>query len=543
MISQSSSHQFDHSLSQQPPHSHHRHVSNASSIGSIDSGLGSFDYTHYHHPNPSIHNTFTLPASFGDNLSASAAFGGVPVSADAFHQYPPHHHRSSSTSSSPPFTEPTSISGGNSPEGFSNASNVPGGRKPSQAQMMRRARTHASPYTIRNNSLSWDGVDQSGASSSGQLRSHSVTSEATSTTEDELVELLRTHSRESSLSDWNMASASQPQSSAPNPYQNGLGPAGAFMDPYAAVANVHGHAGAFGPTMVSLGNGASNSIDGLVHTGIVGAPGMVNNSIVGGMGNQMGRMTLDCTETYEALAHHIRTAVTTSAADRARQAFVQAWLNSSYISYTDGNVSRQGLYGSYLRICQEYDIKPINSASFGKAVRQSYPNIKTRRLGVRGNSKYHYCGIRPATAKEAEILMALSRSEQPEPRSGRSQSLVDDEIDSETSPTRRVSAQPGLIDDNQHAFLSLNGDTSQPQTPKTARPSMSSLAMSSSQNGLSDHNPQGGEYPLPFPNLDEALNQAFAQDLDHQVARAFWKIYVEHSHCLLEYVKNNRFDQ
>lgn len=77
------------------------------------------------------------------------------------------------------------------------------------------------------------------------------------------------------------------------------------------------------------------------------------------------------------------------------------------MAYTDGNVSRQGLYGSYLRICNQYDIKPISpcpcsrildekadassadAASFGKAVRQCFPSIKTRRLGVRGNSKYH----------------------------------------------------------------------------------------------------------------------------------------------------------
>lgn len=32
----------------------------------------------------------------------------------------------------------------------------------------------------------------------------------------------------------------------------------------------------------------------------------------------------------------------------------------------------------------------MNPASFGKLVRVLFPGLKTRRLGVRGESKYHY---------------------------------------------------------------------------------------------------------------------------------------------------------
>ncbi|KAI8146559.1 RFX DNA-binding domain-containing protein [Fennellomyces sp. T-0311] len=35
----------------------------------------------------------------------------------------------------------------------------------------------------------------------------------------------------------------------------------------------------------------------------------------------------------------------------------------------------------------------INSATFGKLLRTAFPNITTRRLGHRGQSKYYYCGI------------------------------------------------------------------------------------------------------------------------------------------------------
>ena len=540
MMSQATSHHFDHHLPQQhPPQNHHRHVSNASSISSLASSHSHYDPAQYP-------QSYAVPVSYTGSVSADAAFGGVPVSADAYHQFPgqQHHQRSSSTSSSSsPYTEPTSVSEGNSPEGIGAGSNVTGGRKASQIQMMRRARAQARPYGLRTDQVPWNPNDPSTnpGASNNLMRSHSVASDAPSNTEEELAQLLRSQSRESSVSDWTNPSSS---SAAPHHHhhQTGLGSAGAFMDPYAAVANVHGHSSSYGTTTLPMNGTSSNGLGVMT-----GANGMANTSMVGGMGARMGRMTLDSTETYEALAHHIRTAVTTSASDRARQAFVQAWLNSSYISYTDGNVSRQGLYGSYLRICQQYDIKPINSASFGKSVRQSFPNIKTRRLGVRGNSKYHYCGIRPATAKEAEILMNLSQSEKPEPsHNGNTPSSADDDVDSDDSPSRRVSMQPSSlsVDDSYQGMMSLDADGQQPQTPRTARPSMSSLASSQPlSHATSDSNGSDFRAPMALPSLDEVLNQPLAHDLDHQKAREFWSMYVDHSKTLLDSVKSYRFDQ
>jgi hypothetical protein len=153
------------------------------------------------------------------------------------------------------------------------------------------------------------------------MRSHSVVSDAPSNTEEELAQLLQSQSRESSVSDWNLnPQGNQNNSSTPHHHQTGLGSAGTFMDPYAAVANVHGHSTSFSAAPLSMVGAGSNGLGVLT-----GTNGITNTAMVGGMGARMGRMTLDSTETYEALAHHIRTAVTTSASDRARQAFVQAW--------------------------------------------------------------------------------------------------------------------------------------------------------------------------------------------------------------------------
>jgi regulatory factor X len=69
--------------------------------------------------------------------------------------------------------------------------------------------------------------------------------------------------------------------------------------------------------------------------------------------------------------------------------YISFRLMANYSTYPDGNVPRQGLYFSYRRVCDRYGIPHINTATLGKAIRLCFPTIKTRRLGVRGNSKYH----------------------------------------------------------------------------------------------------------------------------------------------------------
>ena len=83
---------------------------------------------------------------------------------------------------------------------------------------------------------------------------------------------------------------------------------------------------------------------------------------------------------------------------------IQCRLQLSYTHAPGFTVPRQGLYHSYTISCKEYGVRCINSASFGKAVRSAYPGIKTRRLGHRGNSKYHYVSLRPAIRGEAVRL-------------------------------------------------------------------------------------------------------------------------------------------
>jgi len=76
---------------------------------------------------------------------------------------------------------------------------------------------------------------------------------------------------------------------------------------------------------------------------------------------------------------------------------------------------RSTIYDNYLTHCSETKFDPLNAPSFGKLIRSVFTGLQTRRLGtrygaifkyimwlilltvflfIRGNSKYHYYGIR-----------------------------------------------------------------------------------------------------------------------------------------------------
>lgn len=62
---------------------------------------------------------------------------------------------------------------------------------------------------------------------------------------------------------------------------------------------------------------------------------------------------------------------------------------------------RNVVYSRYVEICRKYGVNQICNAAFGKLVKVFYPGIKTRRLGVRGSSRYNYCGIELIDGKDA----------------------------------------------------------------------------------------------------------------------------------------------
>lgn len=80
--------------------------------------------------------------------------------------------------------------------------------------------------------------------------------------------------------------------------------------------------------------------------------------------------------------------------ERFHHLFGLVWI-STFCEWLPANIEpRSHIYARYVAMCAAHTLTPLTSASLGKLVHLWFPNIKTRRLGTRGRSKYHYCGIK-----------------------------------------------------------------------------------------------------------------------------------------------------
>ncbi|KAL2764445.1 MHC class II regulatory factor RFX1 [Daubentonia madagascariensis] len=155
----------------------------------------------------------------------------------------------------------------------------------------------------------------------------------------------------------------------------------------------------------SSGGGASNSSGGGASgggSGSGGGGGGGGSGSSGGSGSgastyviQGGYMLGSASQSY-------------SHTTRASPATVQ-WLLDNYETAEGVSLPRSTLYCHYLLHCQEQKLEPVNAASFGKLIRSVFMGLRTRRLGTRGNSKYHYYGLR---IKASSPLLRLMEDQQ-----------------------------------------------------------------------------------------------------------------------------------
>lgn len=91
---------------------------------------------------------------------------------------------------------------------------------------------------------------------------------------------------------------------------------------------------------------------------------------------------------------------------------------------------RSTLYNHYMRHCNEHKLDAVNAASFGKLIRSVFNGLRTRRLGTRGNSKYHYYGIR------VKMGSSLMNSVEEQPKSNTNNTATNNNNNSTPQPTR-----------------------------------------------------------------------------------------------------------
>ncbi|XP_055773649.1 MHC class II regulatory factor RFX1-like [Salvelinus fontinalis] len=198
---------------------------------------------------------------------------------------------------------------------------------------------------------------------------------------------------------------------------------------------------------------------------------------------------------------------------RAAPATVQ-WLLDNYEGAEGVSLPRCTLYCHYLFHCQEHKLDPVNAASFGKLIRSVFMGLRTRRLGTRGNSKYHYYGLR----------------------------------------IKATSSLLRLIDDHQHLAL-----RQQPFSQKhRIKPVLKVEGMSNGMSlgagqqqgaGLSDISAQVQQYQqfldasraLPeFPELD-LQDRPLPDGIIPEHITAFQQLYREHCEAILDVMVNLQF--
>lgn len=82
---------------------------------------------------------------------------------------------------------------------------------------------------------------------------------------------------------------------------------------------------------------------------------------------------------------------------------------------------RGRVYANYVSRCATERVTVLNPASFGKLVRVLFPGLKTRRLGVRGESKYHYVNF---SLKDDQPELTETQKHQPLPTFTETQSFA-----------------------------------------------------------------------------------------------------------------------
>lgn len=146
-------------------------------------------------------------------------------------------------------------------------------------------------------------------------------------------------------------------------------------------------------TVVSTGGTTNGAVDGAGTNGGVSGSYVIQGGYMLGSSSSSGAAGNSQTYSHNA---------------RASPATVQ-WLLDNYETAEGVSLPRSTLYCHYLLHCQEEKLEPVNAASFGKLIRSVFMGLRTRRLGTRGNSKYHYYGLR---IKAGSSLLRLMEDQQ-----------------------------------------------------------------------------------------------------------------------------------
>lgn len=229
--------------------------------------------------------------------------------------------------------------------------------------------------------------------------------------------------------------------------------------------------------------------------------------------------------------------------ERTRQVFAMLWINQT-CTKGKGSVPRGRVYSNYAFRCGNERIQVLNPASFGKLVRVLFPGLKTRRLGVRGESKYHYVNF---TLLEEQPGIGEAENTPPAPVIGGSTATVTNfntlpnpnqpTITSRPSeravfPTAEIAPQPEQPAPNR----SREFPHSRYNQPHVINYEQMTSAMGKTTHKLRFSTDQGGgslQESLALPSIEPFLPSG----TDSDAARSLTALYRAHCTSLVECIR------
>ncbi|KAM9745834.1 MHC class II regulatory factor RFX1a isoform 3-T3 [Menidia menidia] len=167
-----------------------------------------------------------------------------------------------------------------------------------------------------------------------------------------------------------------------------------------------------GATVVAAGGTTNGAEDGVGTNGNAAGSYVIQGGYMLGSSSSSSGGTASNSQSY---SHTARASPATVSITEGEESSVPSadkkvqWLLDNYETAEGVSLPRSTLYCHYLLHCQEQKLEAVNAASFGKLIRSVFMGLRTRRLGTRGNSKYHYYGLR---IKAGSSLLRLMEDQQ-----------------------------------------------------------------------------------------------------------------------------------
>ncbi|KAL5966111.1 DNA-binding protein RFX7 [Taenia solium] len=94
--------------------------------------------------------------------------------------------------------------------------------------------------------------------------------------------------------------------------------------------------------------------------------------------------------------------------NQVEQSQAYTWIMSHLEEDSSTCLRKDEVYEDYRTYCEKHNQKTLNTADFGKVMKRAFPNVRPRRLGQRGQSRYCYGGMRKKLEVQAPSLPDLT---------------------------------------------------------------------------------------------------------------------------------------